>query len=155
MTFGLCNAPGTFQNYIKKSLKDYLDLWATAFLDDILIFSKTLQEHKDHVRKVVSRLPQHKLYLDIYKCEFHTKEMKYLGLLVGSEGIRINPGKVAAILDWQVSAKVKDVQSNHLQNLPKANKKSSPKKNPSYLPFKWSEACQKSFDLLKKTFTET
>lgn len=109
MPFGLCNAPGTFQSYINNSLKEYLDLWATAYLDDVLVFSKTLEEHEEHVQKVVDRLLARKLYIDIDKCKFLQTEVKYLGLIVGKDGIRMDPEKVETILEWEAPKGVKDV----------------------------------------------
>lgn len=113
MPFGLCNAPGTFQNYINESLHDFLDLWATAYLDDVLIFSKTLDEHREHVRKVVSGLLDRNLFIYIHKCEFHRAEVKYLGLLVGSDGFRMDPNKVETLLNWNAPVKVKLKMCKH------------------------------------------
>lgn len=111
MPFGLCNAPATFQSYINSVLHDYLDVFCTAYLDDVLIFSEDLEEHEEHVRRVVERLGKAGLYLDINKCQFGVKEVKYLGLIVSTEGIKMDPAKVNAIQEWRVPHSVKDVQS--------------------------------------------
>ncbi|POS82085.1 hypothetical protein EPUL_006099, partial [Erysiphe pulchra] len=174
MPFRICNAPGTFQHYINKSLNEYLDLWATAYLDDVLIFSKTLTEHKEHVRKVVSRLLDNKLFIDIHKCEFHTSKVKYLGLIVGASGIEMDPEKVTAVVNWKTPTTVKDVQAflgfanfyrRFIHNFSVITKpltditrfstiiSTKSKKKQSYAPFHWSKECQSSFDMLKIAFT--
>jgi hypothetical protein len=99
MLFGLCNAPGTFQAFINNILQDYLDEFCSAYLDDVLIYSATLGEHKDHVRKVVKRLGNTRLHIDINKCKFAVKEVKYLGLLLTTKGIKTNAAKVQTVLE--------------------------------------------------------
>lgn len=79
MPFGLCNAPATFQAYINSVLQEFLDQFCTAYLDDILIYSNSLTEHIDHVSAVLRKVQGAGLYLDIKKCSFHTKEVRYLG----------------------------------------------------------------------------
>ena len=78
MPFGLCNAPGTFQDYINESLREYLDLFCTAYLDDILIYSSKEEDHAGHVLKVLRTLHERGLQVDIDKCEFSTTRVKYL-----------------------------------------------------------------------------
>jgi predicted aspartyl protease len=111
MPFGLTNAPASFQHFINDTLRDFLDVFCTAYLDDILIYSDSLAEHQIHVRQVLERLQQAGLYLKPEKCEFHVQEVKYLGLIITTEGIRMDPAKVAAVKDWQVPANLKDVQA--------------------------------------------
>ena len=83
----------------------------TAYLDDILIYSKTLEEHRQHVRAVLERLQKAGLYLKPEKCEFHETQVEYLGLIVSTEGIKMDLGKLSAVLDWEEPRNVKDVQS--------------------------------------------
>ena len=90
MPFGLTNAPATFQNFINNALSPYLDNFATAYLDDILIYSNNLQEHQDHVKQILAALTKQGLHLKPDKCEFHAREVKYLGLMVGTEGIKMD-----------------------------------------------------------------
>ena len=87
MLFGLCNAPGTFQSYINNSVREYLDNFYTAYLDDVLIYSDNKEEYPDHVLKVLKRLGERGLQVDIDKCEFSVTKVKYLGLIVTTEGI--------------------------------------------------------------------
>ena len=110
MPFGLCNAPATFQNYINEAVRNYLDHFCTTYIDDILVYSENDEEHKEHVLKVLRHLREQKLQLDIDKCDFDTKEVKYLGLIITTEGIRMDPEKLKAIKEWRTPESVSDVQ---------------------------------------------
>ena len=77
----------------------YLDVFVVAYLDDILIFSKTLTEHMEHVKKVLDKIRQAKLLIKPGKCEFHKKELKFLGYIVGENGIQMDEDKVKAVLE--------------------------------------------------------
>jgi hypothetical protein len=101
MPFGLCNTPGTFQSYINNLILDYLDIFCTAYLDDVLVYSNTPEEHTEHVLKVLRRLLDRGLYINIDKCEFSVKEVKYLGLIMSIEGIKMDLKKVEVILTWE------------------------------------------------------
>ena len=110
LPFGLCNAPSSFQHYINHALFDLLDKTCTAYLDDVLVYSTTRKEHRQHVREVVTRLRDAGLQIDIKKCEFEAQETKYLGLVVTTDGIKMDPAKVQAILDWKTPTTVKCLQ---------------------------------------------
>ena len=99
MPFGLTNAPASFQNFINDALQPFLDRFATAYLDDILIYSDTLEEHKVHVRQVLEQLQRYGLHLKPEKCEFFRTEVKYLGLIIGREGIKMDPEKIRTVWD--------------------------------------------------------
>ena len=111
LPFGLCNGPASFQAYINETLREYLDIFCTAYLDDILIYSDSLAQHRHHVKVVLERLRKAGLQIDITKCEFHTTSVAYLGLIITTEGVRMDPVKVETIVNWPVPANVKDVQS--------------------------------------------
>jgi hypothetical protein len=111
MPFGLCNAPGTFQSYINKLVLDYLDIFCTAYLDDVLVYSEDLNNHIKHVLKVLQRLLDHGLHIDIDKCEFSVSKVKYLGLIMSTEGVSMDPDKVKAIQEWETPRSVKDTQA--------------------------------------------
>ena len=113
MPFGLANAPSTFQRFINWTLRDFLDDFCSAYLDDILIFtSGSLKEHRQHVCKVLEKLRQAGLQIDIDKCEFDAKSTKYLGFIIEAErGIRMDPDKVKAILGWETPTSVRGVRS--------------------------------------------
>jgi len=110
MPFGLCNAPGTFQYYVNDVFRDYLDDFMTAYLDDLLIYSKTLKEHKRHVRQVLQRLEENDLYLKLSKCEFHRSRISFLGYIIADDGISMDPLKVDAIKSWPTPKSVLDIQ---------------------------------------------
>jgi Reverse transcriptase (RNA-dependent DNA polymerase) len=89
--------------------KEYLDEFCTAYLDDILIYSDSRKEHTSHVRVVLERLRTARLQIDIKKCEFSVCDVKYLGLIVITEGVRMDPEKVSAIVDWKKPSCQRDV----------------------------------------------
>ena len=111
--FGLANAPSTFQKYINWALRDFLDEFCSAYIDDILIYTDGTQvEHREHVRKVFSRLRDSGLQIDIDKCEFEVQSTKYLGFIIDAgKGIRMDPEKIKAINEWEAPRTVKAVQS--------------------------------------------
>ena len=118
MPFGLANAPSSFQNFINDVLgNNILDIFVTAYIDDILVFSKTLKEHRQHVKTVLSCLQAAGLQLDIDKCKFKVHEAKYLGPIIQSASpvgysgcVKMDPVKTSAIDTWESPKCVKDVQ---------------------------------------------
>ena len=98
--FGLFNGPASWQHLINDILFDFLHRFVQAYLDDILIYSKTLKEHHSYVRQVLQCLQEAGLQADIDKCKFHVQETKFLGLIVSTKDIQMDPHKVSAILDW-------------------------------------------------------
>jgi transposase InsO family protein len=111
MPFGLTNGPATYQHFMNDVLFDCLDKFVSAYLDDILIYSENLEEHQRHVREVLERLRKAGLQVDIEKCEFHVTETKYLGLIIGQDGIRMDPEKIRVINEWDEPKTVKQVQA--------------------------------------------
>jgi hypothetical protein len=111
--FGMANSPSTFQRYINWTLREYLDEFCSAYLDDVLVFTDgSLQQHQEHVRKVLDKLQTAGLHIDIKKCEFEVKSTKYLGFIIDAgEGIRMDPEKVKAIKEWEAPRTVKGVRS--------------------------------------------
>jgi hypothetical protein len=97
MTFGLTNALATFQNYINDILAPYLDRFCTTYLDDTLIYSNNFEEHQQYVRLVLDAFAKVGLHLKPEKCEFHQQEVKYLGLIISMEGIKMDPNRIHAI----------------------------------------------------------
>jgi hypothetical protein len=111
MPFGLTNAPASFQHFINDVLQPYLDVFVTAYLDDILIYSDNLDDHHTHIRKVLQALSNTDLHLKPEKCEFHCQEVKYLGFIISMSGTKMDPAKVTTIQEWPTPKNVKDVQS--------------------------------------------
>ncbi|KAJ9505461.1 hypothetical protein QJQ45_008894 [Haematococcus lacustris] len=111
LPFGLCNAPATFQRLMNDVLHDLLDDCVLVYLDDILIFSRTPQEHIAHLRRVLDLLRKHKLYAKLSKCEFGMDQTSFLGHIVSASGIACDPAKVAAVQSWPIPNTVHDVRS--------------------------------------------
>lgn len=111
MPFGLTNAPATFQARINEILHPFLDVFCTAYIDDILIYSDDLVSHRGHVKLVLKALQDAGLQCDIKKCEFEVTEVIYLGMIISVDGVRMDPSKVQAIVNWEPPANVKDVQA--------------------------------------------
>jgi Reverse transcriptase (RNA-dependent DNA polymerase) len=99
MPFGLTNAPATFQTYMNDTLREYLDRFCVVYLDDILIYSNSLEEHREHVREVLRKLKEANLYLKASKCEFTTQRTEFLGYVITPEGTDMDKSKVMAILE--------------------------------------------------------
>lgn len=111
LPFGLTNGPATYQRYMNDVLFDYLDDFCTAYLDDILIYSDNILEHNEHVNKVLARLDAAGLQADLKKCEFNVTSTKYLGFIVSTDGIRVDPAKVEVVKNWAPPSSVRGIQS--------------------------------------------
>ena len=111
MPFGLTNAPATFQAFINNVLRQHLDMFVTVYLDDIVVYSETLREHKLHVSKVLKALTKADLQVKPEKTEFHKQEIEFLGFIIGKDGIKMDPKKVEAVITWPTPKSVKDIQS--------------------------------------------
>ena len=90
---------------------EYLDKFVVVFIDDILVYSKTKDEHEEHLRIVLQTLRKNKLYANFDKCDFYQKEIQYLGHVISAEGIIIDPEKTKSIMEWLVPKDVADIQS--------------------------------------------
>ena len=177
MPFGLCNAPATFQRLMEMCMGDMNLRDCLVYLDDIIIFSSSFEEHIDRLTAVFSRLQEHNLKLKASKCEFMMSQVTYLGHIVSQEGIQTDPENTSAIRDWPVPQNIKDVRSflgftgyyrrfiqnfariarplNHLLIGHETFKKTKGKKKTKVkkVPFVWEEAQQKAFDTLKEKLT--
>jgi hypothetical protein len=110
MPFGLTNAPASFQAYANDCLRDFLDLFCVVYLDDVLIFSDTLEEHITHVKQVLSRLRDFGLTCKLKKCEFHATSLSFLGFVISPEGVSMDPDRVSAIAEWPAPEDVHEIQ---------------------------------------------
>ncbi|GJS49558.1 putative reverse transcriptase domain-containing protein, partial [Tanacetum coccineum] len=111
MPFGLTNAPAVFMDLMNRIFHEFLDKFVIVFIDDILVFSKSKEEHEDHLRTVLQILRQEKLYAKFSKCEFWLSRVAFLGHIVSSEGITMDPTKVEAITKWPRLTSVTEVRS--------------------------------------------
>lgn len=159
LPMGLCNAPGTFMQLMNDTFRDMLDKNVIVFLDDILVFSRTKEEHMIALREVLTRLRASKLYVKLSKCEFMRKEVEFLGHRLGASGLGVSPDKIAAVKDWPQPTSVSDIRSFlglagfYRRFVKDFSKIALPitelTKNDS--EFVWGEKQQKAFDELKKS----
>ncbi|KAK1627789.1 hypothetical protein QYE76_002104 [Lolium multiflorum] len=101
MSFGLTNAPAYFMNLMNKIFMNFLDKFVVVFIDDILIYSKSEEEHEQHLEAVLETLRKHKLYAKFSKCEFWLKEVGFLGHILSAGGIAVDPAKIKTVAEWK------------------------------------------------------
>src|ERR671932_1100588 len=101
MPFGLTNAPAIFMDLMNRVCRPFLDKFVIVFIDDILIYSKTEADHEGHLRQVLEKLKEKKLYAKFSKCEFWLREVQFLGHIVCKDGIKVDPTKIKAVMNWQ------------------------------------------------------
>ncbi|MCO5572214.1 hypothetical protein L7F22_025966 [Adiantum nelumboides] len=110
LPFGLTNAPATFQQMMNDLLRPYLGNFVVVFLDDILIYSRSLPEHVTHIRTILNVLRNEKLYAKASKCEFFKKELLYLGHIITRDGIHVDPEKLDKVCNWPILRNVRQVK---------------------------------------------
>ena len=161
MHFGLTNAPASWQQLINTVLAEYLDQFAIAYLDDILIYSKTEEEHEEHVKKILEALNKYNLYLKPEKCEFHVRTTEFLGFIIEPGKIKMSPQKVQAILEWPTPESKEHIQSflglaNYCRKFIKGFSQITlplTKLLSKDVEFKWNIEQQQAFETLKQRFT--
>ena len=109
MSFGLTNAPAFFMYMMNSVFMNELDKFVVVFIDDILIYSKSEEEHKEHLRIVLNRLREHKLYAKFSKCAFWL--VSFLGHILSEKGVAVDPSKVKDVLNWKQPETVTEIQS--------------------------------------------
>ncbi|KAA0054665.1 ty3-gypsy retrotransposon protein [Cucumis melo var. makuwa] len=111
MSFGLTNALAVFIDLMNMVFKDFLDTFVIVFIDDILIYSKTEAEHEEHLHRVLETLRANKMYVKFSKCEFWLKKVTFLGHVISSEGVSVNPAKIEAVTSWPRPSTVSEIRS--------------------------------------------
>ena len=111
MSFDLTNAPVVFMDLMKKVFKDFLDTFVIVFIDDILVYSKIETENEEHLHKFLETLRANKLYAKLSKCEFWLKQVAFLGHVVSSEGVFVDPVKIEVVTSWSRPSTVSEVRS--------------------------------------------
>ena len=111
MSFGLTNAPAVFMDLMNRVCRPMLDRSVIVFIDDILVYSKTREQHEEHLRELLGVLKRERLYAKFSKCEFWLREVQFLGHLVNQEGILVDPAKVEAVMQWETPKSPSDIRS--------------------------------------------
>jgi hypothetical protein len=111
MSFGLTNAPAYYMYMMNKVLMEYLDKFFMVFIDDILVYFRSEEEHEGHLRLVLQRLQDHKLYAKLRKCEFWLKQVAFLGHVISKVGTSMDPSNVQDVLSWKACTSVSDIRS--------------------------------------------
>ncbi|KAL0537650.1 hypothetical protein IC582_026633 [Cucumis melo] len=158
MSFGLTNASAVFMDLMNRVFKDFLDSFVIIFIDDILIYSKTKAEHEEHLRQVLETLQANRLYAKFSKCEFWLKKVSFLGHVVSSEGVSVDPAKIEAVTNWPRPSTVIEIRSflglagYYKRFVEDFSRIASPLTQLTRMgtPFVWSPACESSFQELKK-----
>ena len=160
LPFGLTNAPSVFSLLMQTVLAGLED-FAIPYLDDVIIFSQSEEEHRAHLQAVFDRLRQHHLKIKLKKCKFYQVETEYLGFIVSRDGIKPNPEKVEAIRQMSPPSNVKEVRSfigltsYYRRFIPNFSKIAEPilDLTKKYARFGWSPECQKAFEYIKDSLT--
>jgi hypothetical protein len=161
MSFGLTNAPAYFMYLMNKVFMEYLDRFIIVFIDDIIVFSKTMEEHEEHLRLVLEKLRSNQLYAKFSKCKFWLTEVAFLEHVISAGGVSVDPGKVKDVLNWMPPAAVSEIRSflglvgyyprliKYFSKIAKPITKLLEKNK----AFEWTKECQASFEELKKRLT--
>ncbi|WVZ64299.1 hypothetical protein U9M48_013839 [Paspalum notatum var. saurae] len=150
MSFGLTNVSAYFMQLINLVFMDYLDKFVVVFIDDILIYSKTEAEHEEHLRLVLQRLREHKLYAKFSKCEFWIDEVRFLGHVVSNGGITVDRSKLVL----SRTGRYRKYQKRFIENFSKIAKPMTSLLEKD-AEFRWTNAQQAAFNELKKRLTTT
>jgi hypothetical protein len=110
MSFGLTNALTYFMYLMNKVFMEYMDKFVMVFIDNILVYSRSEEEHKEHLYLILQKLRDHRLYARLNKCEFWLKQVAFLGHIISKGGISVDPSKIQDVLSWNASASVDDIQ---------------------------------------------
>ena len=163
MPFGLTNAQVAFMDLMHRVFQPYLDQFVMVFVDDILIYSQSKEEHEDHLRIFLQALREHQLYAKFSKCEFWLTEVRFLGHVVSTLGVSIDLEKVEAVMSWERPKSVFEIRSflglkgyyrsfiedfsrlaAHMTRLTRKGVK-----------FEWDDLCEKAFYKFKRRLTTT
>ncbi len=162
ISFELINNLTFYQHYMNDVLFNYLHQFCQIYLDDIIIYSKTLKKHKQHVRLVLYRLQETDLQMNINKCKFHVQKIFFLRLLLFIEELKMNLRKVQAVVEWSISTNLTQMQffvdfcnfyRRFIKNFSKIVR-SLIQLTQKEMIFEWDQACQTIFDHMKKWMTE-
>jgi hypothetical protein len=161
MSFLLTNASTYLMYLMNKVIMEYMDKFVVVFNDDILIYSRSEKEHEEHLRLVLQKLREHRLYAKLRKCEFWLKQLAFLGHVISKGGISVDPNKVRDVLSWNAPMIVSDIRSflglagyyqRFIEGFSKISKPMTELLEKDR-KFEWTPTCEASFQELKKRLT--
>jgi len=161
MPFGLTNAPAVFMDLMNRVFRPFLDKFVIVFIDDILVYSRSQEEHENHLKTVLQTLREHKLYAKFSKCEFWLDSVAFLGHVVSKDGIKVDSKKTEAVQKWPRPTSPTEIRSflglaNYYRRFVQDfSKIASPltKLTQKNAKFQWTEECEQSFQKLKMCLT--
>lgn len=161
MPFGLTNAPAYFMDLMNRIFQPYIDQFVVIFIDDILVYSQTTEEHEHHLRKVLEILREQQLFAKFSKCHFWQKEVRFLGHVVSAGGIAVDPDKVVAVKEWKQPTSVTEIRSflgtagYYRRFIQDFSRIAAPltQLTRKDVKFIWTEKCEAAFQELKQRLT--
>ncbi len=162
MPYGLANAPSIFQDFMHEVLREFLHRFVIVYIDDVLIYSRSQAEHRQHVAEVLQRLREHQLYLKAEKCTFHLSSVQFLGYNIDRSGIQMDEGKVEAVKSWPTPTTVKELQRflgfanfyrRFIQNYSSITSPLTSLLRGKPKSLSWTPAAEEAFNSLKQAFT--
>ncbi|XP_073268753.1 uncharacterized protein [Populus alba] len=158
LSFGLTNAPAAFMDMMNRVFRPFIDKFVIVFIDDILVYSRSEEEHEEHLRLVLQTLRDHQLYGKFSKSEFWLESVGFLGHVVSKNGIEVDPQKVVAVKQWPRPVTVSEIRSflglagYYKRFVENFSRIAAPltKLTQKSVKFQWSEECEKSFLELKE-----
>jgi len=158
MPFGVTNAPAVFMDYMNRIFRPFLDKFVVVFIDDILIYSRTPEEHAEHLRVVLGILREKQLYAKLSKCEFWMDEVQFLGHVISAQGIAVDLAKVEAVVKWESPKSATKIRSfvglagYYRRFIEGFSKVVAPLTQLTQKdePFTWTNKCEESFQELKR-----
>ncbi|GKE47245.1 putative reverse transcriptase domain-containing protein [Tanacetum coccineum] len=157
MSFGLTNAPAVFMDLMNRVCKPYLDKFVIVFIDDILIYSKNKQEHEEHLKLILELLKKEQLYAKFSKCEFWIPKVQFLGHVIDSQGIHVDPAKIESVKDWASPKSATEIRQflglagyyrRFIEGFSKIAKPMT-KLTQKKVKFDWSDKAETAFQLIK------
>ena len=161
MPFGLTNAPAAFMALMQRVMAPFLDRFVIVFIDDILVYSRSLDEHEEHLRVVLETLAKHSLFAKFKKCAFWLREVTFLGHVISGDGLHVDPEKVRAVVEWHQPRTVTEVRSflglagYYRRFVEGFSKLALPltQLTRKGVKFEWTDECERSFQELKRRLT--
>ena len=158
MPFGLTNAPAAFMDLMNRVFQSYLDRFVIVFIDDILVYSGSSEEHSEHLRIVLQTLRERQLYAKLSKCQFWLNKVAFLGHVISADGVSVDPQKIEAVVNWKPPKNVSEVRSflgsvGYYMKFVEGFSRIEAPLTRKDVKYDWVDACQKSFEELKDRLT--